>query len=91
MFFAFFLAAVSCELLLQDRQNSAQRHVLDDTRTVIPANDHINVGTYAGATAGVVLGFFIILVCIYCFCCRKREGNLHGQQLLKGEPLQEDV
>ena len=86
MIFALFIAAVSSLRYFAGNENSVSRRVLDDP-TAYPAHDHINVGTYAGATAGVTLGFFIILVFIYCFGCRTKEVSATEQQLLQSTDL----
>ena len=75
-------------LLFLAISQAIQRHALDDTQTAIPMSDEVNTGTYAGVTVAIVLGFFIILILVYCFLCRKREERQESAGLLNGESEQ---
>ena len=87
MLFALFLAAISSQRF---NANGQARRLLEETPTTQPTRDSINSGTYAGATAGVVLGLFVVLVIVYCFGCRPREGNLEHAALVNSQPLTEE-
>lgn len=38
-------------------------------------DDSVNTSVYAGATVGVVLGVFVVLIAIYCIACKKPKNT----------------